>query len=93
MLKVEIISPEGSKIKIDATSVTLPGTKGSFQILEHHAAIVSTLEKGFIKIKPVEYFAEEALPEDFVLLDGVLALEIKSGTAEFSDNNLVVLVE
>ena len=39
-MTLEIISPEATLYKGDATSVTAPGVMGSFQILENHAAMV-----------------------------------------------------
>ena len=35
----------------DVSSVQLPGSEGSFQILNNHAPIVSTLKKGEIKLR------------------------------------------
>jgi F-type H+-transporting ATPase subunit epsilon len=43
---VEIITPDRKVFAGEATVVTLPGLDGSFQILNDHAALVSTLEKG-----------------------------------------------
>jgi F-type H+-transporting ATPase subunit epsilon len=43
---VEIITPDRKVFTGEASVVTLPGVDGSFQILNDHAAIVSTLEKG-----------------------------------------------
>ena len=49
--------------------VRVPGSKGSFQMLNNHAPIVSTLEKGMITVRKPE--GEE------------LSFEIKSGLVEF----------
>ena len=43
---VEIITPDRKVFSGEASVVTLPGVDGSFQILNDHAALVSTLEKG-----------------------------------------------
>ncbi len=43
---LEIITPDRKVFAGEATVVTLPGVDGSFQILNDHAAIVSTLQKG-----------------------------------------------
>ena len=50
-MRLEIISPE--KVFFDGTvdSVTVPGSKGSFTVLPHHAAIISTLRKGNVVYK------------------------------------------
>jgi F-type H+-transporting ATPase subunit epsilon len=43
---VEIITPDRKVFSSEASVVTLPGVNGSFQILNDHAALVSTLQKG-----------------------------------------------
>ncbi len=43
---VEIITPDRKVFSAEVSVVTLPGVNGSFQILNDHAAIVSTLAKG-----------------------------------------------
>ena len=48
---LEIVTPEAILYKGKVSIVTLPGTKGSFQILENHAPIVSLLEKGILSAK------------------------------------------
>jgi len=47
---LEIVSPESKLFQGEVTSVSLPGVAGSFQVLNHHAPIVSTLKEGVIKI-------------------------------------------
>ena len=49
-MKVEILTPEKKLYSGEANLVKVPGTKGSFEILKKHAPLVSTLEKGQIKI-------------------------------------------
>jgi len=49
-MNVEILSPEKTYFSGPALSVTLPGESGSFSVLDHHAPIMSTLEKGNIII-------------------------------------------
>lgn len=76
---LEIITPDkriySGKIKL----VKLPGSKGAFEILENHAPIISSLEKGTIKI------IEEDGKELFFEVDG--------GVAENKDNKIIVLAE
>ena len=62
----------------EVESVTLPGTVGSFTVLNNHAPIISSLENGKIAYKDVS---------------GITELAIKSGFAEVSDNTLSVCVE
>ncbi len=43
---VEIITPDRKVYSGEASVVTLPGVNGSFQVLNDHAALVSTLASG-----------------------------------------------
>ncbi len=47
-MKLNIISPEKILFSGEVTSVTLPGTMGSFTILDNHAPIISSLQKGIL---------------------------------------------
>jgi F-type H+-transporting ATPase subunit epsilon len=49
-LNLEIIAPSKSVFKGEIKSITVPGTKGRFQVLKNHAPIISTLEVGMIKV-------------------------------------------
>ncbi len=49
--ELEIVSPVKTVFQGEVTSVTVPGTLGSFQVLKNHAPLVSTFEIGFIKIR------------------------------------------
>jgi F-type H+-transporting ATPase subunit epsilon len=49
-VKVEILTPEKKLYSGEANLVKVPGTKGSFEILKKHAPLISTLEKGQIRI-------------------------------------------
>ena len=46
IMLLEIVSPESKLFQGEVTSVFLPGVAGSFQVLNHHAPIVSTLKEG-----------------------------------------------
>ena len=48
---LEIISPEKIIFTGQVASVAVPGVNGEFEMLNNHAAVVSTLKKGFVKIK------------------------------------------
>lgn len=47
-MKLDILTPEAVFYSGEADSVTLPGTLGSFQILNNHAPIISSLNKGIL---------------------------------------------
>lgn len=59
-LFLEIISPSKQVFSGQIKSITVPGTKGRFQVLKNHAPIISTFETGMIKVDLAEkpkYFA------------------------------------
>lgn len=45
-MTLKIISAEDIVFEGEVTSVTLPGTMGSFTVLKNHASLVSTLTPG-----------------------------------------------
>ncbi len=92
-MHLEIISPERTLYSGEATSVIVPGADGEFQILDHHAPIVSILEEGTVKIKGVamaekmkQYFKPGKEANEMLL-------EIPSGTVEVNDNKVIVLAD
>ena len=75
---LEIITPDKKVYSGKVTSVQVPGSKGSFAVLEYHAPIISTLEKG--KVKIVEKGTESFF-------------EISGGVIEVKDNIIIILAE
>ena len=64
MLKLKIVSPERIEFTGEVESVKVPGTQGNFEILNDHAPIISSLQKGI-----VEYGAEQlGIQGGFVLV-------------------------
>ena len=49
-MHIEIVSPEATLFSGEVESVIVPGSMGSFQMLNNHAPIVSTLKEGIVKI-------------------------------------------
>ncbi|MBQ8157793.1 MAG: ATP synthase F1 subunit epsilon [Prevotella sp.] len=49
MLKLKIVSPERVEFTGEVESVKVPGTMGNFEILQNHAPIISTLQKGIVE--------------------------------------------
>ena len=73
-MTLKIISAEEILFEGEASSVTLPGTMGSFMVLQNHASLVSTLVAGNV---------------GFVDTDGVThTYKISGGLADI-DNNVV----
>lgn len=78
-LNLEIVTPSKSAFSGEIKSITVPGTKGRFQILKNHAPIISTLDIGMIKVD---------LPNgksDYYATAG--------GTIEVLDNKILVLAD
>ena len=76
-MKLKILSPQKVLYSGDIHLVSVPGTKGTFEIMDKHAAILSTLEKG--KIKVITKEGEEKF------------FDINSGFVEVKDNQTVIL--
>lgn len=49
-LYLDIVTPSKSVFQGNIKSITVPGSKGRFQVLINHAPIVSTFDIGMIKI-------------------------------------------
>lgn len=77
MLNIKIITPEKTMFEGTAEQITLPGTNGSFQVLNSHAALVSNLVKGTIYVKTN---------------NDNLKFDIQDGIVEILNNQVVVLV-
>ena len=74
---LEIITPEETIFKGEIKLIRVPGTKGSFEVLQNHAPLISTLEKGEIKV--IEKTDKER------------RFEINGGVIEVKDNKIIVL--
>lgn len=77
-MTLEILTPDSKVYEGEVTSVTVPGTMGSFEILNNHAAIISTLEDGKLTVRT-------GGKQDVFL--------IKGGVVEVSNNKVMVLAE
>ncbi|GLB52518.1 hypothetical protein NBRC110019_15580 [Neptunitalea chrysea] len=89
---LEIVTPEATLFEGQVEAVTVPGLNGEFQILNNHAAIVSILGKGTIKIKG-NITIDEAFKAKFGADNGATTLAISSGTIEMNDNKIIVLAD
>ena len=91
-MQLEIVSPESQLFSGEVTSVTVPGASGSFQILNNHAPIVSTLVAGRVKIQG-KISLEEANHVKFTQEGEHTYLDIQSGAIELSDNKVILLTD
>lgn len=79
MLQLRIVSPEKVEFNGAVESVLVPGTQGQFEILNDHAPIISTLQKG-----TVEYDVKG---------EGKSSLDILGGFVEVQKNVVSLCVE
>jgi len=79
-IQVEVITPSKSVYKGDAVSITLPGSKGNFQVLYNHAPLLSSLDIGKVKVVA----SDDADATIFATA---------GGTVEVLDNKVLVLAE
>ena len=77
-MTLEILTPDKKVFEGEATSVTLPGTLGFFEILNNHAPIISTLNDGKLVIR-------DGGKEDVFFIQG--------GVVEAINNKVTVLAE
>lgn len=90
---LEIVSPEATLFRGEIESIIVPGTEGSFQLLNNHAPIVSTLVAGTVKIRG-EVTLDEAVSKYFKKADESTTLfDIKSGTLEMRENKVILLAD
>ena len=75
---LEIITPDKKVFEGEVISAQFPGTNGSFEVLQHHAALISTLERGPVKITTSA---------------GVQTFTIDGGVVEVLKNQVIVLAE
>ena len=93
---LEIVSPEAILFSNEVDSVVVPGVNGEFQMLNNHAAIVSSLAKGSVKVHIHSQSVIEDLNEKIVPSETdnkVLTLQINSGTLEMKNNKAIILVD
>lgn len=88
---LEIISPEATVFTGEVEALTLPGTKGSFQLLENHAPIVSTLQAGVVKIKGSITLGESVKDLFESVGKDETFFSITSGTVEMRNNKIILL--
>ena len=76
---IEIITPDKSIFEGEVKTVRIPGKKGSFQVLNDHEPIVSTLDKGPIIVVGMD--------------DSEIVYEADGGVVELRKNKIILLVE
>ncbi|WP_031427011.1 ATP synthase subunit delta [Flavimarina sp. Hel_I_48] len=92
-MHLEIVSPEATLYVGEASSVTVPGIDGDFQMLDNHAPIVSLLEKGSVKIKGATIGEKAKKHFKAGKEANEYTLQINSGTLEAKDNKVILLAD
>ncbi|MGY8989919.1 MAG: ATP synthase F1 subunit epsilon [Flavobacteriales bacterium] len=78
-MQLEIITAESQLFSGEVTSVKLPGMDGEFEILNNHTAVISTLDKGIIRV-----IDKNNKTENF---------EVNGGVIEMQNNKIIVLAD
>ncbi len=77
-MQLEILTPEKTFYRGEVDSITLPGETGSFQILNNHAPLISSLKKGMLAFSVGKKESE---------------MEITDGFVEVNHNKVTVLID
>lgn len=75
---LEIFTPDKKVFEGEVDSATFPGSDGSFQVLNNHAPIISSLAKGDLIYKTRE---------------GAKVIAVDGGVVEVKNNKAIVLAE
>ena len=78
-MNVDIITPSNKLYSGEINSIKVPGSDGEFEILKNHAPIISSLNKGIIRV-----IDKDNNTENF---------EINGGVIEMQKNNIIVLAD
>ena len=80
---IELVTPDEKVFEGEVNSATFPGSDGSFQVLNSHAPMISTLGKGDIKLVKV---VDKLKTED-------AEYSVEGGVVEVLNDKVMVLVE
>lgn len=78
-MNLEILTPERKLYSDDVYGVQLPGVDGLFEVLQHHAPMISALKAGTIKV--------------LVNKQNASLFKIQSGFVEVLHNNVTIMAE
>ena len=96
-MHLEIITPEKKIFAGEATAVQFPGLDGSFQVLNDHAPIISSLSEGEVKVDLTSSFENTGNSDELLNVDPsnskVIRVKVKGGIVEMQNNKVIVLAE
>ncbi len=96
-MKISILTPDKEVFQGSVSSVKVPGTMGTFQVLHQHAPIVSSLEKGTVTLvtdgAPYRYYdSGSSSIQEGKEAGKSIAFDIAGGFIEVWNNNISLLV-
>lgn len=77
-MRLVLLSPVKKLFDGDIDSVTIPGTKGLFTVLPHHAPLITTIENGTVTYK---------------IGDVEQSIQVADGFAEVKKNTVSICIE
>jgi F-type H+-transporting ATPase subunit epsilon len=77
-MKLVLLSPVKTLFEGEVDSVTIPGTKGLFTVLPHHAPLISTIDDGVVTYK---------------IGDTEQSVHVAEGFAEVKNNVVSICIE
>ncbi len=77
-MHLEIITPDKTIFNGEVESATFPGSKGSFQVLKNHAALISSLDKGKVTYR---------------INNNEQEIVVNGGVVEVLNDNIILLAE
>ena len=78
-MNIDIVRPDKKVLSGEVTSVKLPGTDGSFQVLNNHANLIASLGNGEVTVVTASGESK--------------TIQISGGVVEVLENKLSVLAE
>ena len=78
-MQLDILTPEDKIYSGEVKLVQLPGSSGSFEIMNHHAPLISSLKEGKVKVIDVNNVTQ--------------FFDIKGGLVEVLNNKIIILAQ
>lgn len=95
-MNLSVLTPDKHVFEGEIVSVKVPGTMGSFQVLENHAALVSSLKEGEVSVKVAgagyQLFDESTGELQKVETAKDITFSVKGGFIEVINNKISLLV-
>lgn len=97
-MRIAVLTPDREIFEGSITSVKVPGVKGSFQILNGHAPIVSALEEGKVEIITAQgdysFYDKESKKTKTGSKPGEkISFKIEGGFIEVLNNEISLLIQ